>query len=213
MHPTTGEILFSIPGPSGTGSQLVRLNGNAYVNGAVIPNGITIRGLAWANLPPRFQGISDVITCPSGTTTVTAEVSGTAMTYAWEVEDASAPGGYRPVGTGTLTLNGTPVATLSTTDTASLTIDLTGFGTGFGTARFRCVAMNSCATVTSAPATVRVCPGDLNCDGSINGDDLGDYINCYFSVPRCARAEINGDGDTNADDLGDYINLFFAGGC
>lgn len=56
------------------------------------------------------------------------------------------------------------------------------------------------------------CPADFNADGDLNGDDLADYINCFFAAPPCTLAEFNGDGDVNADDLGDYINAFF-GGC
>ncbi|MGD9690159.1 MAG: nidogen-like domain-containing protein [Phycisphaerales bacterium] len=57
------------------------------------------------------------------------------------------------------------------------------------------------------------CPIDFNGDGDINADDLGDFINCYFSVPPCDGADFNNDSDVNADDLGDYINAYFSGDC
>ncbi|MGD9690006.1 MAG: GC-type dockerin domain-anchored protein [Phycisphaerales bacterium] len=60
----------------------------------------------------------------------------------------------------------------------------------------------------AAPA----CPADFNSDGSLDPDDLGDYINCYFSQPPCPQADFNGDGSTDPDDLGDFINAYF-GGC
>ncbi|MGD9688988.1 MAG: hypothetical protein AB7K52_01460 [Phycisphaerales bacterium] len=53
---------------------------------------------------------------------------------------------------------------------------------------------------------------DFNRDGEVNADDLGDYINCYFSLPPCEGADFNQDGDVNPDDLGDFINAYF-GGC
>ncbi|MGD9688906.1 MAG: lamin tail domain-containing protein [Phycisphaerales bacterium] len=57
------------------------------------------------------------------------------------------------------------------------------------------------------------CPQDFNNDGSVDPDDLGDYINCYFSVPPCDRADFNNDGSVDPDDLGDFINVYFGPGC
>ncbi len=64
------------------------------------------------------------------------------------------------------------------------------------------------------------CPADFNHDGSINPDDLGDFINCYFLQTggggSCPEADFNGDGSFNGDDLGDFINIYFpaaANGC
>ncbi|MGD9690556.1 MAG: hypothetical protein AB7K52_12525 [Phycisphaerales bacterium] len=53
---------------------------------------------------------------------------------------------------------------------------------------------------------------DFNNDGTLNPDDLGDFINAYFSSPPPAIADFNGDGDINPDDLGDFINAYFGGG-
>ncbi|MGD9688868.1 MAG: matrixin family metalloprotease [Phycisphaerales bacterium] len=55
------------------------------------------------------------------------------------------------------------------------------------------------------------CPPDFNADGTLDADDLGDFINCYFASPPCPQANFNGDGAVDADDLGDYINAYFAG--
>ncbi|MGD9690427.1 MAG: hypothetical protein AB7K52_11870 [Phycisphaerales bacterium] len=55
------------------------------------------------------------------------------------------------------------------------------------------------------------CAADFNADGELNPDDLGDYINCYFSVPACIDADFNADANVDADDLGDFINAYFAG--
>ncbi|MGD9688445.1 MAG: hypothetical protein AB7K52_04240 [Phycisphaerales bacterium] len=61
------------------------------------------------------------------------------------------------------------------------------------------------------PPTPPACPPDFNADGTLNADDLGDFINCYFSLPPCDGADFNGDAEINADDLGDFINAYFAG--
>ncbi|MGD9690422.1 MAG: hypothetical protein AB7K52_11845 [Phycisphaerales bacterium] len=66
-----------------------------------------------------------------------------------------------------------------------------------------------CGSVTSSPGTITVCGSDFNCDGSVDPDDLGDYINCFFSNPPCADADYNSDGNIDPDDLGDFINAFF----
>ncbi|MGD9690423.1 MAG: hypothetical protein AB7K52_11850 [Phycisphaerales bacterium] len=58
---------------------------------------------------------------------------------------------------------------------------------------------------------IALCPADLNADGILDADDLGDFINCYFDAPACPRANFNADAFIDADDLGDYINAYFAG--
>ncbi|MGD9689866.1 MAG: hypothetical protein AB7K52_09465 [Phycisphaerales bacterium] len=55
------------------------------------------------------------------------------------------------------------------------------------------------------------CPRDFNRDGEVDPDDLGDFLNCFFTLP-CPGADANRDGNIDPDDLGDYINIFF-GGC
>lgn len=66
-------------------------------------------------------------------------------------------------------------------------------------------------TVTIRYAALQTCAADFNADGTLNGDDLGDYINSYFSPSPNHLVDTNADGGVDADDLGDYINLFFAG--
>ncbi|MGD9691009.1 MAG: hypothetical protein AB7K52_11780 [Phycisphaerales bacterium] len=56
-----------------------------------------------------------------------------------------------------------------------------------------------------------ICAADFNGDGSLDPDDLGDYINCYFSQPPCPMADFNADGNVDPDDLGDFINAYFTG--
>ncbi|MGD9690590.1 MAG: DNRLRE domain-containing protein [Phycisphaerales bacterium] len=69
-------------------------------------------------------------------------------------------------------------------------------------------ALRPVLEVTFTPPAA--CPADFNNDGSVDPDDLGDYINCYFSVPPCDRADFNSDGSTDPDDLGDFINIYFS---
>ncbi|MGD9690140.1 MAG: matrixin family metalloprotease [Phycisphaerales bacterium] len=57
------------------------------------------------------------------------------------------------------------------------------------------------------------CPADFNQDGNVDPDDLGDFINCFFSAPPCPGADFNQDSNVDPDDLGDYINTFFGPPC
>jgi len=57
------------------------------------------------------------------------------------------------------------------------------------------------------------CIVDFNHDGSVNPDDLADYIGCYFTIPSCSAADFNGDGTVDPDDLADYVTEYFSSGC
>ena len=59
---------------------------------------------------------------------------------------------------------------------------------------------------------VRTCAADFNGDGTLDPDDLADYIGAFFAVPAPLTADFNGDGTVDPDDLADYIGAFF-GGC
>ena len=55
------------------------------------------------------------------------------------------------------------------------------------------------------------CAADFNGDGTLDPDDLADYIGAFFSEPAPLTADFNGDGTVDPDDLADYIGAFFAG--
>ncbi len=55
------------------------------------------------------------------------------------------------------------------------------------------------------------CPGDFDASGTLDPDDLSDYIACYFDAPACAAADFNADTNADPDDLSDYIAAYFAG--
>ncbi|MFN7020825.1 MAG: immunoglobulin domain-containing protein [Phycisphaerales bacterium] len=62
-----------------------------------------------------------------------------------------------------------------------------------------------------APPPPPPCPADFNQDGTLDPDDLADFIGCYFDAPPCAASDFNSDGGSDPDDLSDYIGAFFAG--
>lgn len=49
--------------------------------------------------------------------------------------------------------------------------------------------------------------GDFNCDGSIDGDDLGTLLGQWGSCPDCP-ADFNGDGVVDGDDLGTLLGAW-----
>ena len=55
------------------------------------------------------------------------------------------------------------------------------------------------------------CYADFNSDGTLNPDDLADYISGFFGQPPNPAADFSGDGLIDPDDLADYIAAFFAG--
>jgi hypothetical protein len=57
------------------------------------------------------------------------------------------------------------------------------------------------------------CLADFNADGTVDPDDLSDFIACYFTAPPCPQTDINSDGIIDPDDLADFIAAFFSGAC
>ncbi len=52
---------------------------------------------------------------------------------------------------------------------------------------------------------------DFNGDGTIDPDDLADFIAGFFGSPPDIRTDFNGDGVIDPDDLADFIAAFFGG--
>ena len=64
---------------------------------------------------------------------------------------------------------------------------------------------------TTPSTVVPTCPADFNHDGTLDPDDLADYITAFFTQPPSPAADFNADGITDPDDLADYITAFFNG--
>ncbi len=67
----------------------------------------------------------------------------------------------------------------------------------------------------AAQAAIRspFCPADFNTDGTVDPDDLSDYIGVYFAPGDDYRKDFNRDRATDPDDLADYVAAYFGGGC
>ncbi len=97
----------------------------------------------------------------------------------------------------------------------ALTPDTAGF--------YSCIVSNICGRVVSDSALVRItgdegggggpdnCRSDFNDDGSLDPDDLSDFIGGYFATEQNPRDDWNDDGAIDPDDLSDYISDYFSG--
>jgi hypothetical protein len=54
-----------------------------------------------------------------------------------------------------------------------------------------------------------LCPADFNCSGTIQAQDIFDYLNAWFALDP--RADFNGIGGVTVQDIFDYLNAWFAG--
>jgi hypothetical protein len=82
-----------------------------------------------------------------------------------------------------------------------------GFGATFapGTAAFE-AAFTAAEALIDGPA---LCPADFDQSGTVNPDDLADFIAAYFTVPPDPRADFDQSGTINPDDLADFIAAYF----
>jgi len=186
IHPTTGEILLS----DNTNNRLYQLVGNTYVTGPVVQTYL-LRGLTWCTLPPVNVSVpSDVIVCPGGTATITVTHLGTEpFTYQWRVNDSP--------------INPLDNASATTSSLVITNADLEDVGD------YTCVISGPCASVTTDVASLRVCAGDFNCDGFVNGDDYDSFAS-LFELGDLG-ADINNDSFVNGDDYDLFASAFESG--
>ncbi len=171
---------------------------------------------------------SCTVTSPCGTSSTSALVLGVS---------AGLPTSTRPAPTAAMICHATPVAfTVTAAGSGPFTyqwrrngaplVDVTGRLDGTDTASlslpaprdadagdYDCVVSNACGSVLSGAValTLNACAADLNCDNSLDPDDLSDFIACYFAIPPCLQADVNSDGTADPDDLSDYIAAYFNG--
>jgi hypothetical protein len=184
-HPTTNEIIFS----DTNGTRLVRLVGNAYVNGATLADGAQIRGLAWANLPPRTVMPDHAGVCPGGTATITAKAVGTGpFTYKWRKNGIDIDSIANPTAL-------TAVLSLSNADAASV-------------ANYDCIIQNDCGTHITEVVPFILCTSDFNCDGSVDDLDFQDFA-FQYNILDCADPSMpaNCPSDLNLDGVVDDVDF------
>ncbi len=192
IHPTTGEIIFTVD----QGARLARLVGNAYSFGSVLADGIHVRGLAWANLPPKslipeFAGV-----CPGDSTTITVTPVGTPpFTYKWFKDN------------GEIDAIANPSAA-----TDSLSITNAGAGTE---GNYHCLITNAIGNHTSADIPFILCRADFNCDGGVDDADFGAFVIAYNildcadpAMPPGCPADLNADGVVDDGDFTSFVQAY-----
>jgi hypothetical protein len=75
---------------------------------------------------------------------------------------------------------------------------------------YDCVVTNHCGSVISDPVTLSICIGDFNCDGGVDGSDIGSFFTSWESGE--AAADVNGDGGVDGADVSTFFE-HWEGGC
>jgi len=164
------------------------------------PNGVVVS-----------QQPASVSICPSGTATFSVTASGTTPAYQWQWQPAGPNTAWVALSNG-VNNNNQAIPTFNVSGATTPSMNITSIS-GLG-GNFRCLVTTACGSVTSNEATLTItscCPADFNADGTLDPDDLADYIGAYFAQPEGAGSDFNADGTTDPDDLADFIGAFFAG--
>lgn len=70
---------------------------------------------------------------------------------------------------------------------------------------------------SSGLASSAACRTDVDASGTLDPDDLADFVTCFFQqvadAGSCSAADFNDDREVNPDDLADFISAFFLGLC
>lgn len=191
-HPTTGEIIFTDTG----GKRLVRLVGNAYVNGATLADGAAIRGLAWANLPPKSIMPAYAGACSGSSSIISAHAVGTPpFSYKWrrnniDIDPIANPTALKP----DLEL-GPANATLE--------------------ADYVCVITNACGQHISDAVPFILCRADFNCDGGVDDTDFIGFLSAYNmldcadpAMPAGCPADLNSDAVVDDADFTLFVQAY-----
>jgi hypothetical protein len=175
----------------------------------MLDDGLSIqvtRSPALVDQPP-----TDTSTCPTGAVSFAVSPLGAGpFDYQWQVNDPVS--GWTDLSDGALYIAGS--LTCGTINGASLanmqvSLDCEATPQELSGAEFRCVVSSSCGTETSDSATLTICPGDLNCDGFVNGDDYDAFASAFEAGDLAA--DFNHDGFVNGDDYDSFASAFEAG--
>jgi hypothetical protein len=127
------------------------------------------------------------LACPGGTITLsglaTNGVCAEGLAYQWQVEVA--PGEFVDVVDDGLT-SGAATRTLALDSVSQSGV-------------YRLTASNSCGTAYSNPVPALVCPGDFNCSGGVDGDDVISFFAAWDA--GLIDADLSGDGGVDGDDV------------
>ena len=130
---------------------------------------------------PRPAPVANTGVCAGGTATFTATANGTPpFTYQWR-------------------RNGQPINTSLNPSAATATLTITNVG-GSDVASYDCVIDGPCESATTAPATLALCPADLDCNTLVDDEDFQIFVAAY-NILDCADPSMPAGcpSDLNAD--------------
>ncbi|MFN9992617.1 MAG: GC-type dockerin domain-anchored protein, partial [Phycisphaerales bacterium] len=134
--------------------------------------------------------------------------------YRWQIEDPSSPEGFTPLNNGPFIRNQRLIATFAGVDTEAVTItDLAGWNlhawTNGERGRIRCAEIRNGVASISQPVEIAVCITDIDCSGSVDGDDVILFFAAWdFGDPS---ADLTGDGGVDGDDVIEFFTRWDAG--
>ncbi|HEX8877955.1 MAG TPA: immunoglobulin domain-containing protein [Phycisphaerales bacterium] len=138
---------------------------------------------------PRPAPVANTGVCPGGTVSFTATVNGTGpFTYQWR-------------------RNGEPIDTLLNPSAATATLTITNVS-GEDVASYDCFIDGPCEPATTAPATLALCPADLDCNTLVDDEDFQIFVVAY-NILDCADPSMPAGcpSDLNADAIVDDLDF------
>lgn len=163
-----------------------------------------------SNIPINLiQQPASVSLCPQSLANISVTALGSGpFTYLWQWRSSPTFPSWTTVNSGQ-NVGGT--RTFSVLNATTPTITLSAFkqtdtNTTFGD--FRVIVSNSCGNAVSLPAAVRICWGDLNCDGHVDDNDFVLFALGY-DILQCSSPEMPAlcPADLNADNLVDDLDF------
>jgi hypothetical protein len=160
-------------------------------------------GFSWVHWSPTnipwlaAQSSSIPSACPGSQAsfTVTPAFGYHDLSYQWQRDNQPLAGGPTPTG-----------SIIAGSQTQTLTISNISAADA---ATYTCLLSNSCGQALSSPATLSICPADLNCDDQLNLLDFLSFLQLFSQADP--RADFNADSQINVSDFVAFLNAFAAG--
>jgi choice-of-anchor C domain-containing protein len=159
-----------------------------------------------------------VTACRGMPVTIASLITGESpLAMRWQVEDASAPGGWRDLSEGPFALDGVDWGVASGVDDATLTVTPDPSGSfARPQIRLRTRVANDCQSIVTLPTTLSVCqcldcPADYNQDGGVDGGDIDVFFAAWESGG--CDGDVNADGGVDSGDVEHFFASWEAGGC
>jgi hypothetical protein len=73
------------------------------------------------------------------------------------------------------------------------------------------VEVELCALLPGGCPQPPACPADFDQSGTVDTDDLADFIAGFFAAPPLPSTDFDNSGGIDPDDLADYIAAYFVG--